>query len=211
MKLKTKLISLLLVVFAVFSLVACSNAQPPVYHTIYFDAGEGSVSVDEKSVEFYAEIGELPVPVLDGYNFACWTYYDEEVDRLQIITGKSIYNFNKNITLKANYVKGEVATDRYYITVVTTYNDKGHVVSLHNPYTNPIEVLFGKKLSDFLNIPLNDNTSTDSKYGFSAWVIIDEEGNEEILSKDTLFSPKKFGFEKNITITAKLKDVWLGI
>ena len=40
--------------------------------TLHFDAGMGSVAVQEKACAYNAEIGELPIPTRSGYDFKYW-------------------------------------------------------------------------------------------------------------------------------------------
>ena len=40
--------------------------------TVYFNPGEGTVSEQERTVPIGTKIGELPIPVREGYAFVCW-------------------------------------------------------------------------------------------------------------------------------------------
>ena len=59
-------------------------ATLPKYVTITFDANGGECDIDEMQVTFKGEIGELPIPEMDGYNFVGW--YNELGDEITEFT-----------------------------------------------------------------------------------------------------------------------------
>lgn len=72
------------------------------YELVFDPAGAGTATptetVDDKAVDFGSLVGELPTPVLPGYEFGGW--YDEN-DRL--ITDTTIYDKTENFNLTAHW------------------------------------------------------------------------------------------------------------
>ena len=59
-------------------------ATLPEYVTITFDANGGECDVTEMQIAFKGEMGELPTPEMDGFNFVGW--YNELGDEITELT-----------------------------------------------------------------------------------------------------------------------------
>ena len=60
----------------------------PKYVTVTFNANGGECDVTDMQVAFKGEIGELPTPEMDGYNFVGWyNELGEEITELTIVDG----------------------------------------------------------------------------------------------------------------------------
>lgn len=89
-------------------------------YTLTFNANGGTVSTASKSVTYGKEIGALPTPQKDEYEFLGWTY---SLNGTDYITSSTTYNYASNKTV---YAKWQCAHS--YTSVITepTCTEKGY-------------------------------------------------------------------------------------
>ena len=99
-----KIISSLLLIFCLLGVVSCSNetTSPNIKEEIVisFDLDGGSMSTDKLIIKKGNSVGNIEIPVKEGYSFSGW-YYDCEFTKKFEYTDK----LNENITLYASFVK----------------------------------------------------------------------------------------------------------
>jgi len=76
-------------------------AQNVKQYTVSFDANEGTVTTNNKTVDFYSAYGELPIPTRTGYTFNGW--YTEKTNG-EKITSDTIVKIKENQTLYAQWI-----------------------------------------------------------------------------------------------------------
>jgi uncharacterized repeat protein (TIGR02543 family) len=98
-------------------------------HTLMFDAGEGTVTPNSKTVYFNSEVGKLPEPVREGYSFIGW--YAEESGMLYLTSTK--YSESGNTTLVADWKISE-----YTLSFNANYVGRESVPSKYVKYGSPV-------------------------------------------------------------------------
>lgn len=74
-------------------------------YTVTLDANGGTVKPDSVSVQYGMAVGQLPVPVREGYTFGGW--YDKDGNRYD---ASSVYSVKGDTTLTARWIENSVQT-----------------------------------------------------------------------------------------------------
>ncbi|MBO7218509.1 MAG: InlB B-repeat-containing protein [Clostridia bacterium] len=78
-------------------LVLYANYDPNVYQ-IYFDYDIAQPTVVSASIVYGTKFTNLPIPLVEGYNFNGWYYNGNK-----IINNQTVFNYDSNITLVASF------------------------------------------------------------------------------------------------------------
>lgn len=154
---------------------------------------DGSDTIDPKVVSYDSKIGELPIPELEGKVFDGWYLGDER------ISSSMVYNFTEDISLTARYAD--------YYTVKFILKSKVGSVEVACLYDGKTEkedehVYPNGKLENLVNAQPSGRYSDD--YDFDCWVYVSEDGNEVVITKDTVFTKDIFT-HSTVYIIAKCK------
>lgn len=89
------------------SVTACCVVEvlPGQGYTVTLDVNGGTVKPDSVSVQYGMAVGQLPVPVREGYTFDGW--YDEAGSRYD---ASSVYSVKGDTTLTARWIENSVQT-----------------------------------------------------------------------------------------------------
>ncbi|MBQ7236789.1 MAG: InlB B-repeat-containing protein [Clostridia bacterium] len=140
-------------------------------YTVHFNAGSGAtLETDSKQVLFGNELGDLPVPQKDGYEFAGWFYNNVTVNE------QTVWDIDSNsVELVAQYVR--IYTIYYELkclvrgTQVTckfdnSVNLESFGLVKESDYLYKLEnVKEGSLLPPFPSV----KTENSDEYGFSSW------------------------------------------
>lgn len=141
-----------------------------IKYTLLFDTLGGN-NLNSMEITYGEEIGLLPVPIKDGFEFRGWYYNDIKISE----TSKNLTNKAENITLTANWQK-IIGVTYYNIT----FNSNG------GSLVNSVEIEEGSKLSKPQD-PIKDG------YIFIGWFTDNEFNNtydfsEDVISNLTLYA-----------------------
>ena len=128
----------------------------PAQYTVTFNANEGTVKPESKSVTYTEVYGELPTPTRVGYAFDGWFTATDGGER---ITAETSFNRTKNQTLYAHWTAGEVNyTVKHYQQNVE--NDRYTEVSSEtlSGITNQTTAAAAKTYTGFTAQPVTQQT-----------------------------------------------------